>query len=110
MNERTFLRKLSHEKEMSRNKVFPVQGEEKNTGENEHLETQVVRGNGSVSNGLLHNSRWRLSLANFLRLLQPFVVKAKIPPMMFSKMKMTVGFKTGQGSSALHRGDGTVIW
>lgn len=37
---------------MSRNKVFPVEGEEKNTGENEHLETQVVQGNGSVSNGL----------------------------------------------------------
>ena len=52
MNETTFLRRLSHKKEMSRNKVFPVEGEEKNTGENEHLETQVVQGNGSVSNGL----------------------------------------------------------
>ena len=52
VNETTFLRKLSHKKEMSRNKVFPVEGEEKNTGENEHLETQVVQGNGSVSNGL----------------------------------------------------------
>ena len=52
MNETTFLRKLGHKKEMSRNKVFPVEGEEKNTGENEHLETQVVQGNGSVSNGL----------------------------------------------------------
>ena len=79
-----------------------MRGEEKNTGENEHLETQVVQGNGSVSNGLLHNSRWRLSLANFLRLLQPFVVKAKIPPMMFSKMKMTVGFKTETGRSVVH--------
>ena len=45
VNETTFLRKLSHKKEMSRNKVFPVEGEEKNTGENEHLETQVVQGN-----------------------------------------------------------------